>query len=157
MRLRRCVVGLLCLVHKVSRGLCQALKLCTTEAFVATKCNKISLGDKPRQNGTVVQRFIDPTCLHHQGMTWWWFCECYSYVYLSTCCSCGRRDKLVKSGGRDLSGDLDIAHPDVPIIGLHRRVKYSLVHPLEREHKIHFCLAYIPKICLHKIFGNVYF
>jgi hypothetical protein len=58
--------------------------------------------------------------------------------------------KLRRSGGRDLSEDLDIAHPDVPIIGLHRRVKYSFVHSIDHMHKIRFCLAYIPKICLHK-------
>lgn len=43
------------------------------EAFAATKCNKMFSGDKPRQNGILVQRFRDILCLRNQGMCLWWW------------------------------------------------------------------------------------
>lgn len=38
------------------------------EAFAATKCKKTFSGDKPCQNGAVVQRLRGIFCVHHQGM-----------------------------------------------------------------------------------------
>lgn len=41
---------------------------CITGSFRGEKCNKIFLGDQPRQYELAVQRFRGPFCFHHQGI-----------------------------------------------------------------------------------------
>lgn len=38
------------------------------EAFTATICNEVFLGDRPCDDGVGVQRFGDCLCFHHQGL-----------------------------------------------------------------------------------------